>query len=275
MRYCGSCGAMLDPEDKKLQAMGQCPNCGTPFIGEETTLLRDTSPNADTAPVVGLQAPAKSVDTATETLTSSARNTRRRGALSALGALLLFLLLLLVCENSTLLQPLVHGASTETTTSNSAVANTTQSAGTQSTETLTAATQGAITPLATPSGNGSAPSNSTETSNTSSATATPGMPRATATPAPQPVLTVAPITININLCVASITQFTVRNSGTGVMSWSTTTTSTAVVVLPTSGTLMPGQQTTVSVTSISTTTQVTVHAPQAQHAPQVVSINCG
>jgi len=100
---------------------------------------------------------------------------------------------------------------------------------------------------------------------------------ATVTPAPgQPALTVSPTSFSGLLCsvLPKTVQFSVTNSGDGIMTWSTTASQKAYKVSPQTGSLDSGQKQTVTVSSISVSGRVTITAPGAANSPQTISINC-
>ena len=276
MRYCGYCGASFDPA---LLVGRTCPSCGAPInqTGDITFLnAMDVSGEPTQQPQSGADALSLSshptlpehgyTDTRTH-IAPSRRIARKLPTLLALVALAALLVggSALLLNNATggavqlPLMPAGGGGPQSTATSSALQAVSTNDAQSG--------------PLASPTGSPLAgtPGSGTPTV-TPDATVT-----ATVTPVPgQPALTVAPTSFSGLLClvVPRTAQFTVTNSGDGVMTWSATASQQGYKISPQSGSLGNGQQQSVTVSSISASGSVTITAPGAANSPQTVSINC-
>jgi hypothetical protein len=99
---------------------------------------------------------------------------------------------------------------------------------------------------------------------------------ATATPVSggQPALSVNPTQINAVPCVAASRQFQVRNTGGGSLGWTAKASNSLYTIAPASGSLLHDEAQTVTVSKITLGGQITVDAPGAAGAPQIVSISC-
>jgi hypothetical protein len=273
MRYCGYCGASFDP----ATLVGRvCSSCGAPinqtgdivFPGAVDVSQAPTHQPSDEASLSAFSTLPEHGYTDTRThVAPSRRITRRLPSLLALIALAALLVggSALLLNNATggkvqlPLMPAGGGGPQSTATSSALQAVSTNDAQSG--------------PLASPTGSPLAgtPGSGTPTV-TPDATVT-----ATVTPVPgQPALTVAPTSFSGLLClvVPRTAQFTVTNSGDGVMTWSATASQQGYKISPQSGSLGNGQQQSVTVSSISASGSVTITAPGAANSPQTVSINC-
>jgi hypothetical protein len=86
---------------------------------------------------------------------------------------------------------------------------------------------------------------------------------------------ISPTAINLSACLAiTQAQFTVANTGGMSLSWTASDNGRVYQISPGSGSIAAGGQETVTVSNILLSGSVTVSAPNAQHAPQQVTITC-
>jgi len=283
MRYCGNCGATFDPA---LLVGRICPSCGMPInqTGDITfPNAMDISGEPTRQPQVGADAlslsshPTLPEHGYTDTRTHIAPPRRISRKLPIMLALI-GLALLLVGGSEVLLSTAtggkVHLPGLPAGVIGGPQATATLSASQATSATSTAGAQSG--PLASPTGSASAgtPGSGTPISGTPTPDATATV---TVTPAPgQPALTVSPTSFSGLLCsvLPKTVQFSVTNSGDGIMTWSTTASQKAYKVSPQTGSLDSGQKQTVTVSSISVSGRVTITAPGAANSPQTISINC-
>ena len=284
MRYCGNCGGSLDPVTLTERT---CPWCGaainsTGDIGSDDAwdgALQPTQAPASaseaeplsalpTAPVYGFGIhDPQSMTIATPTHRSLQVRPIALLALVALALALVFGSALLLNNAPGRLLPSLPGfaAGGSQTTANPA----TTPPGAQPSPTPGSLSGGA---LASP-GVISSPGMPTSTASPDGSPTPDGVTTETPT-AGQPDLSVSRTEISLAVCLNSSAQFTVSNTGEGVMGWTATGSRSAYKFSPQSGALDGGKQQTVTVSGISASGSVTIDAPGASNTPQTVTISC-
>jgi hypothetical protein len=291
-RYCAHCGSSLEATALRI---GHCTICGTEIDAADVGLGPNDAAAADspTQPTPSTYAAAGGVVGMPDPHTDGAHTTpalpqqwRQRGAgassqrhaergqqrAPSRWALLLLSAVVLLLVGAAIYALAQRGAFSIVLGSFASSNANANSSSNSSSGGATATARSAATGSA-------APHSPTQTTRPGS-TASPAprgspTPSPTATPIP-PTLFVAPTIINITLCVAVNTTFTVANTGGAPLSWSASANVTGYTITPSSWTLDPGAQKQVTVTSlISLSGIVTVSTPPGvRNSPQHVTINC-
>lgn len=274
MRYCGSCGAPLNPA---ILAEGRCEVCGAAITptGDVITPGRGTSarldeahtfpaddPLGDTAPTRGASFPGGTqlADSTGRLRATPVRATTRTSSivLVLVGVLVLGLVGILLFSNvaGALLGRTAGAVHTSSSTGN------TTSSGSTSTQPTAGATKppmhATATSAATP-GNG--------------ATAT-AMPTATPTPVP-PTIDIYPQSVTGLSCNNHRTSFSLSNTGGSSLHWSASPSNKEYSVSPMSGAQPSGAPAiTVMVSHIYGPGNITISDPHATNSPQTFQIIC-
>ena len=281
MRFCGNCGASVDPS---VRATGVCSACGAAIApsgdlldaqSTPSTLFAVGGPASDPGGPMGV---VGSDDLATTPGSSSRlvaappagfdgpptaprwprppRPRRSRGPLVLIGVLAA-VVVVLATALAVALGPLRNGLASGQLTQ---------------TATVTAAATARVSATRPPAGTTptAIPTVATPTAPAASPTPVP-----TNTPAPVPVLSVSPTNINAAPCVSASGTFAVSNAGGGTMSWTAVASDPSYKVEPASGTLAAGDSPqTVTVKQINGPGHITVSAPGASGSPKIVMISC-
>lgn len=280
MHYCGFCGAPLEhipSSGDGGNSIITCPSCGATISGSDDVVpfgAMETMPDAVRARLTSPERANLSAQPVWPVPGQSdshrrLRNSRRISGGMLAPLILAALALLLICGSTLVLGNNAGGLHLPGLSSGLSASQQTKTALASSTGAhrhATASPQSTALPSPTGSPLDATPGLSTpEVDGTATAIAAAG----------QPALAVAPHEIRITVCAAATTQFTVMNTGGGVMAWSANASNNSYTISPSSGSLGRGEHETVTVSNIALSGQVTVDAPGATNTPQTVTITCG